>query len=601
MYERRLAWRLFVSYFLVTMVALAALGWFGSHLIDEALAGGLSRQLETTGQLVAQQVEPLLEPLDSAAIRTIADNAGRVNGSRITVVLSTGRVIADTHEDPAQMDNHAGRPEVRAALAGEVRRIDRYSTTVREPHIYVAVPIVQRNKVMGVARASISRAESYREARRYQAMLLTGLIVAALVATGACWLLARRHSRPFEQVAAAAIRLASGQAAERVPRSDVRELADLSESLNQMALQLEERTHTIGRKGHEQEAILASMVEGVLAVDSDERVISINRAAAELIGVSASAAIGRNLQEVVRNADLRRFATWARTSDHAVEDDLLLRGEEERVLQIRGAALRDVRGRSIGAVIVLHDVTNYRHLENIRRDFVANVSHELKTPIASIKGFVETLLDGASQNPQDAERFLRIVAKQADRLNSIIEDLLSLAKIEQSKEEATLPLTAGPVKTILDAAVYDCQTTAAERDIRVSVSCDNAVIADMNAHLLEQAVVNLLDNAIKYSDPGDEVLVTARATPTEVFIAVTDQGCGIDKDHLPRLFERFYRVDKARSRKLGGTGLGLAIVKHIVLAHGGKVTVESTPGEGSTFTIHLPAVRTSPVINETLR
>ena len=284
----------------------------------------------------------------------------------------------------------------------------------------------------------------------------------------------------------------------------------------------------------------------------------------------------------------------ARTSDEAVEDDLLLRGEEERVLQIRGAALRDVRGRSIGAVIVLHDITNYRHLENVRRDFVANVSHELKTPIASIKGFVETLLDGASQNPQDAERFLRIVAKQADRLNPIIEDLLSLSKIEQSKEETSLPLSTGNIKAVLDAAVYDCQTTAAERNIRVAIACDEAVVADINAHLLEQAVVNLLDNAIKYSEPGDEVLVEVQTTPSEVQIIVADHGCGIDNDHLPRLFERFYRVDKARSRKFGGTGLGLAIVKHIVLAHGGKVTVESTPGEGSTFTIHLPAVKRSP-------
>jgi two-component system phosphate regulon sensor histidine kinase PhoR len=594
MYERRLAWRLFVTYFVVALFALAALGWYGSHLIAEAMAGALSRQLETTARLVAQRVGPLFSPVDQRAIQAIVDEAGGIDGTRITVILDTGQVVADTDEDPAQMDNHASRPEVKAALAGERRLVDRFSTTVRERHIYLAVPIVQNNRVLGVTRTSIPRSENSRESRRYQGLLLTGLIVAAIVAAAACWLLALRHSRPFEQVAAAAIRLADGEGAERLPRSNVLELARLSEALNQMALKLEERTHTIGRKGHEQEAILASMVEGVLAVDSDERVISINRAAAELIGVSAAAALGRNLQEVVRNADLREFATRARTSDEAVEDDLLLRGEEERVLQIRGAALRDVRGRSIGAVIVLHDITNYRQLENVRRDFVANVSHELKTPIASIKGFVETLLDGASQDPQDAERFLRIVAKQADRLNSIIEDLLSLAKIEQSKEETSLPLSTGNIKAVLEAAVYDCQTTAAERNVNVAIVCDEAIVADINAHLLEQAVVNLLDNAIKYSDPGDEVLVKVQTTPSEVQIVVADQGCGIDKDHLPRLFERFYRVDRARSRKLGGTGLGLAIVKHIVLAHGGKVTVESTPGVGSTFTIHLPAVKRSP-------
>jgi two-component system phosphate regulon sensor histidine kinase PhoR len=232
-------------------------------------------------------------------------------------------------------------------------------------------------------------------------------------------------------------------------------------------------------------------------------------------------------------------------------------------------------------------------LENIRRDFVANVSHELKTPIASIKGFVETLLDGALHDPQNVERFLRIVAKQADRLNQIIEDLLSLSKIEQSEQEGNLSLEDVAIKDILEAALNDCQAAATERAVQVNVSCDAEVSANINARLLEQAVVNLLDNAIKYSEPGGEVLITARALPIEVLISVTDHGCGIDRDHLPRLFERFYRADKARSRKLGGTGLGLAIVKHIVAAHGGRVSVQSMPGKGSTFTIHLPAVKTS--------
>ena len=297
------------------------------------------------------------------------------------------------------------------------------------------------------------------------------------------------------------------------------------------------------------------------------------------------------MQEIIRNSDLRRLAELALASEQSVEDDIVLRGHQDRILQVCGTSLRDLKGRSIGAVLVLHDVTHYRHLENVRRDFVANVSHELKTPIASIKGFVETLLDGASENPEDAKRFLRIVAKQADRLNQIIEDLLSLSKIEQSEEQANLPLEEAGIKDILDAAVNDCLAPAAERRIRINVSCDTDLLANINARLLEQAVVNLLDNAIKYSEPGEEVLITARALANEVLISVTDHGCGIDRDHLPRLFERFYRADKARSRKLGGTGLGLAIVKHIVQAHRGRVSVQSTPGKGSTFTIHLPALR----------
>jgi two-component system phosphate regulon sensor histidine kinase PhoR len=592
MYERRLAWRLFVAYFLVTLAALVALGWYGSYILDEALASGLSRQLQTTAQLVSQQVGPLLDGNDHL-VRGAIDSASQANGSRLTIISPAGEVVADTHEDADRMDNHAGRPEVQAALAGEIHREDRYSNTLRERFVYVAVPVFHDGRVVAVVRAAVSRAESRRELRRYQGMLLGGLTVATLAVSLVGWRLARRQSRPFEEVADAAQRLAQGNETERLPTSDVQELARLSDSLNQLAQELEDRGHMIGRQGHELEAVLASMIEGVLAVDSEERVISINRAAARLVGGNVAELTGRSLQEVIRNADLRRLAMQALASEESVEDDIVLRGEDDRILQVCGTSLRDVKGRSVGAVLVLHDVTHYRHLENVRRDFVANVSHELKTPIASIKGFVETLLDGASENPDDAKRFLRIVARQADRLNQIIEDLLSLSKIEQSEQEGNLPLEEGPIRAILEAAVADCQAAAAERDIRINVSCDESVVANINARLLEQAVDNLLDNAIKYSDPGEEVLITARALAGEVLISVTDHGCGIDRDHLPRLFERFYRVDKARSRKLGGTGLGLAIVKHIVQAHGGKVFVQSTPGKGSTFTIHLPAVKST--------
>ncbi len=508
-----------------------------------------------------------------------------------------GGIVADTHEDPARMDNHSTRPEVMSALAGKVTHEARYSATVGEPMLYVAVPIGNGEAIGGVVRASIRRAEIHQELRRYQSMLLGGFVFVALAAIGLSWMLARRQACPVEQVSAAAERIARGDVELTLPKSDIHELSRLSDSLKHMANQLEERRHTIGRKGHEQEAVLASMVEGVLAVDSDERVISINRAAAELVGANAAELAGRSLQEVIRNADLRRFATRTLVSEDSIEDDILLRGDKERLLQIRGTALRDASGRSIGAVIVLHDMTHYRHLENIRRDFVANVSHELKTPIASIKGFVETLLDGAVHSPDDVERFLRIVVKQADRLNSIIEDLLSLSKIEQSEEESNLALALGNVKDILNSAVYDCQTKSTERSIVVNVSCEDTVVANINPRLLEQAVVNLLDNAIKYSEPGDEVLLTGRVLPGEVVIAVSDHGCGIDQDHLPRLFERFYRVDKARSRKLGGTGLGLSIVKHIVQAHGRRVSVASTPGKGTTFTIHLPPVKTVAVVS----
>ncbi len=267
---------------------------------------------------------------------------------------------------------------------------------------------------------------------------------------------------------------------------------------------------------------------------------------------------------------------------------MLLLGDRERVMQAHGSALHDLEGRPIGAVIVLNDVTDFRKLENIRRDFVANVSHELKTPVTSIKGFVETLLDGAMDDPVDSDRFLRIIAKQADRLHAIIEDLLALSKIEQAEDAEALALTPVPLKQLLDSAAATCQSSARDRQIEVRLECPPELYVQVNPLLFEQVLVNLMDNAIKYSETEHQVNVVAAAVAGEVTISVSDQGCGIADEHLSRIFERFYRVDRARSRKLGGTGLGLAIVKHIVQAHHGRVTVESTVGVGSTFTIHLP-------------
>jgi two-component system phosphate regulon sensor histidine kinase PhoR len=266
-------------------------------------------------------------------------------------------------------------------------------------------------------------------------------------------------------------------------------------------------------------------------------------------------------------------------------------GPQERFLHahgtiLHGPGLQDSENNEIGVLIVLNDVTRIRRLDIIRKDFVANVSHELKTPITSIKGFVETLLDGAYEKPEDAKRFLEIIAKQTNRLNAIIEDLLSLSRIEQDDEKIELALT--PVKQVLTAATQVCELNSKAKKIRVNLDCPENLKATINPHLLEQAVVNLIDNSIKYSKPQSEIQISATQKDQKISIQVRDNGCGIAEEDLPRLFERFYRVDKSRSRELGGTGLGLAIVKHIVQTHQGTITVESQLDQGSTFTIQLP-------------
>jgi two-component system phosphate regulon sensor histidine kinase PhoR len=386
--------------------------------------------------------------------------------------------------------------------------------------------------------------------------------------------------------------LAAGEVDAPLPATDLAELGEIAAAIAGLRTQLVERGLLIGRQGTQQEAVLGSMIEGVLAIDARQRIVGINRAAADLLGVDLDDVVRRPLQEVVRNPDLRRFALTAIDCREPVEDDVVLRGDRDRTLRLRGTALRDVSGEG-GAVIVLNDVTDVQRLESVRRDFVANVSHELKTPVASIKGFVETLLDGAADDPAANRRFLEIVARQADRLAAIIDDLLSLSRIEQSEGKGNLPLEPTRLADVIAAVIADCGPRAADRSIRLETRCAEGLVADVNPPLLEQALINLVDNAIKYSDPGAGVWIAVEQADAGLVVRVSDEGCGIEAEHLPRLFERFYRVDRARSRQLGGTGLGLAIVKHIVLAHGGTIGVESQPGVGTTFTMRLPAASAS--------
>jgi two-component system phosphate regulon sensor histidine kinase PhoR len=298
---------------------------------------------------------------------------------------------------------------------------------------------------------------------------------------------------------------------------------------------------------------------------------------------------GRTIPELVRNRQLQEFITKSLESSDPIETRILLHeAGVEQHLQAHGTALLDGQAQRIGALIVLNDITELHKLQMVRTDFVANVSHELKTPVTSIKGFIETLLDGAKNRPEDLQRFLEIISRQTERLNSIIDDLLTLSRVEQQTEKAQISFEDVSLRGILLESVELCHHRAEQKQISLEVDCQEGLRAYINPSLLEQALVNLIDNAVKYSDPGNPVSVRAFGANREICIEIKDCGCGIAKEHQPRLFERFYRVDKARSRKLGGTGLGLAIVKHIVQAHKGQISIDSVLGTGSTFTLHLP-------------
>lgn len=398
----------------------------------------------------------------------------------------------------------------------------------------------------------------------------------------------RRIEEPLATMTAAARDWARGELGARAPEHEPGGLGELAESMNVAADDFDERRQALVRRNRELEVVLASMVEGVLAADVEERVIDLNPSAAALLDVDPVAARGRPIQEIVRNPALQRFLARALAEDDPVEEEFTLRRRGARTVRARGSHLRDEGGRVAGAVIVLDDLTRVRRLESMRRDFVANVSHELKTPVTSIKGFVETLLEGGLEDREEAVKFLTIAARQADRLAGIIDDLLMLSRIEQDSEKREIALEDSPIRRTLESAAEACSIRANEKRAVVRIECDPELHWPVNAPLLEQAVVNLVDNALKYSEPEGEVRVGSRVEGGELVVSVADRGCGIDREHHPRLFERFYRVDKARSRKLGGTGLGLAIVKHIAQAHGGRPEVESRPGKGSVFSLRLP-------------
>ncbi len=587
----RLRWRMFLWFFACTLLALAVTAWHANRILRDAYRNDVAADLASRAGLLGRD---LLSPIQHQAWDEVdlrCKEFGRLTQTRVTAVLPTGAVIGDSDEDPRTMENHASRSEIAEALKGQIATSIRFSLTTRKMLMYQAVPIEGDGAVLGVVRAALPLSTIEWSARNIARQIAIGILLAALLSALVAWYAARRISRPLDDMRQTAERLAEGDLQARMPMPADKEMSILAGTMNHMAGQLAERMETISRQAEQLRAVLSSMVEGVLAVDIDGRILDINPAAAHLLGIAPDRARGRSVHETLRQVDLQTFIVATLQADTPMESETVLYGAEERDVQLHGTALQDSAGHRLGALIVLNDTSHLKRLERMRQDFVANVSHELKTPITALRGCVETLADPSRCSPEDAEQFMAMIGRQVERMSAIVEDLLSLSRLEHDADHKRIPLAPGAICDVLQRAAQALARAAQEKNIQVTVECPQELIAPINAALLEQAVGNLIDNALKYSGEGTRVSVSGVAQEQAIEIRIADQGPGIERRHLGRIFERFYRVDRARSRALGGTGLGLAIVKHIVLAHDGTVTVDSAPGRGSTFTIRLPPAK----------
>jgi two-component system, OmpR family, phosphate regulon sensor histidine kinase PhoR len=580
---------------LVGFVALTtvAAGIYLTRALEVFAVETLEARLTSIGRLLHDEARALIVrkalPED---VHAFALRAARPTGARISVIAADGRVLGDSDvpvQDLPRVENHAGRPEVRAALAGRVGRHRRTSATIGVSLLYVALPIVDGGRAIGVIRVALpltAVTSSYAEIHR---VMLAGGFVALVVACGIGLFVARRVTKPVVQMQSIARRMSEGDFTVRAPIRSPDEIGALGRALNGLAARLRENIHDLGHEQAKATAILDGMIEGVIAVDGRDIILLMNERARSMFGLDATRGERKPFLEVIRNTDLHEVFRESRAAGEGSVShrELRLASPVERRVQVNAVPLR-LGPDEVGVVMVLHDVTELRRLEQVRTEFVANVSHELRTPLTAIQGYLETLLSGALEERQNARRFLEIVFRHTERLGRLLNDLTDLSNIELGRVALKLALTR------LDEVVDTVLAIMGPKAAGGRVSLSSRLPADLPSVLadrdrLVQVVLNLVDNAVKYTPEGGRVTVQARTVvEKQVEIDVMDTGIGIPPVDLPRITERFYRVDKARSRELGGTGLGLAIVKHLVFAHGGQLRIESEPGRGTTVHVTLP-------------
>ncbi len=585
---------IFLRMFVLLALFFVVLTWFTISSYRTFFYNTTQNELFERASMCSERFTQLLEntPSSTGRIRSEVNQLAKKGNIRITIILPDGNVIADSHENPRSMENHISRPEIQAAIETGNGHNVRFSNTLDRRMMYSAIKLINNETHIGILRMAVSTEALSNELIDLISKIILGGLVIVIGSAISAWWISRRISRPLEVLKGGAVRISNGQLMGQLPAFTTRELDEMSKAMNRMALDLQKRIQTITTQQHREKQIVSNMMDGIITINPNGLITTLNPSAAHLLHVSETHTPGKEWQKIIESPELENFIQDCLENRYEHAEEIFFIDLRKQYLQARFGILRTPQDNTYnGALILLQDVTQSHQMEIMRKDFVSSVSHELRTPVTAIKGFVETLLDNEGEMDPTTVNFLQIIGSHSDRLINIVNDLLSLSKIEYMNERSSIEFEATEVEKPVLQAVHFCKENADEHNIELKTVCEPGVQAYINEQLITQACINLIDNAIKYSRPHTQVTVSCyRDFQNKICISVSDHGIGIPEKHHNRVFERFYRIDKARSRQLGGTGLGLAIVKHIVRAHNGSINLSSREEIGSTFIITLPAL-----------
>jgi len=587
-----IATKFFLTYFVITGAALAFAGMAGYIQFRKYATDEVDGNLQRQARLVSEVFRPLLETPepDRGMIAREGDRLGKDLEIRLTIVLPDGTAVADSTVGAArvpEMENHADRPEIQAALSGKTGVSLRRSITVGEEERYLAIPMASGGRIVGVTRTSIPVTLLSRRLDRIRTITWGTGIAAFLLMIAGTAIRAKRVTGPLKEMTAAARELASGNFGTRIQVKTGDELETLAEAMNTTAARLEETISMLEAKKTRLATIIESLSEGVVVISADRTARILNREAANILGTAGTPPEGRPIAEAIRHPEVLAFIDgWIKGEHPAPREAFIPSRSGDRIVRLAGVTVRSSGEQGTDLLLTLQDVTEEKRLARVKSDFVSNASHELKTPLTNIRGYLEAMEDALKEGAPVDPSFLSIAGANALRMDRLIEDLLELSRAESGK--APLEIEEVPLAAFLDRAASLHRAQAERAGKTLAVQSGNAILrADVRK--LTLAVSNLLDNAIKYGRESGRISLAGRAEEGTCILEVTDDGPGIPSEHLPRIFERFYRVDQGRSRELGGTGLGLSIAKHIVESHGGTIQAESRLGVGTRFMIRIPS------------